>query len=33
MDKQWVIFDMDGTLIDSMKYWRTFAQEYLERYL
>ena len=31
MDKQWVIFDMDGTLIDSMKYWRTFAQEYLER--
>ena len=31
MVKPWVIFDMDGTLIDSMSYWRTFGREYLER--
>ena len=31
MDKQWVIFDMDGTLIDSMHYWRDFGREYLEQ--
>lgn len=25
------IFDMDGTLLDSMKYWDTVGKEYLER--
>lgn len=25
------IFDMDGTLLDSMKYWNTVGVEYLER--
>ena len=30
MDKPWVIFDMEGTLIDSMHYWRDIGQEYLE---
>ena len=25
------IFDMDGTLLDSMKYWDTVGIEYLER--
>ena len=31
MDRAWVIFDMDGTLIDSMKYWRNVGAEYLEQ--
>jgi HAD superfamily hydrolase (TIGR01509 family) len=31
MDHPWVIFDMDGTLIDSMHYWRNIGREYLER--
>lgn len=29
MDKQFTIFDMDGTLIDSMVYWKDLASEYL----
>lgn len=31
MDKRYAIFDMDGTLIDSMSYWRKLAGEFLER--
>ena len=31
MDHPWVIFDMDGTIIDSMHYWRNIGREYLER--
>lgn len=30
MDKQYAIFDMDGTLIDSMTYWQSLAHEFLE---
>lgn len=30
MDKQYAIFDMDGTLIDSMTYWKHLASEFLE---
>ncbi len=30
MNKRYAIFDMDGTLIDSMGYWRELAAEYLE---
>lgn len=29
MNKKYAIFDMDGTLIDSMLYWRDLAGEYL----
>ena len=31
MDKRFAIFDMDGTLVDSMLYWRNLASEFLER--
>ena len=31
MDKRFAIFDMDGTLIDSMVYWERLAEEFLER--
>lgn len=29
MDKHFAIFDMDGTLVDSMGYWRALSTEYL----
>lgn len=29
MDKNFAIFDMDGTLIDSMVFWKNLATEYL----
>ena len=29
MDKQFAIFDLDGTLIDSMIFWKNLASEYL----
>ena len=29
MDKRFAIFDMDGTLVDSMGYWTGLAEEYL----
>ena len=29
MDKRFAIFDMDGTLIDSMRFWKNLASEYL----
>ncbi len=31
MDKKFAIFDMDGTLIDSMLYWERLAVEFLEK--
>ena len=30
MDKRFAIFDMDGTLADSMVYWKNLAKEFLE---
>ena len=30
MDKHFAIFDMDGTLVDSMIYWKRLAAEFLE---
>ena len=30
MDKRCCIFDMDGTLVDSMGYWRSLGRDYLE---
>lgn len=29
MDKRFAIFDMDGTLVDSMGYWQWLSGEYL----
>ena len=29
MDKPFAIFDMDGTLVDSMSYWKNLASEFL----
>lgn len=30
MNKPYAIFDMDGTLVDSMGFWKRLAFEYLE---
>ena len=30
MEQRFAIFDMDGTLVDSMMYWHNLGQEYLE---
>ena len=30
MDKHYAIFDMDGTLVDSMVFWKNLASEYLK---
>ena len=29
MNKKYAIFDLDGTLVDSMKYWKNLTREYL----
>ncbi|MBE6949549.1 MAG: HAD family phosphatase [Ruminococcaceae bacterium] len=31
MDKRFAIFDMDGTLVDSMGYWKNLGREYLAK--
>lgn len=31
MDKKYCIFDMDGTLVDSMGYWKRLGREFLRR--
>lgn len=31
MDKNYVIFDMDGTLLDSMGYWRRLIEDYADK--
>lgn len=31
MDKKFAIFDMDGTLVDSMRMWRNLGCEYLDK--
>ena len=31
MDKKFCIFDMDGTLVDSMGYWQRMERDYLAR--
>lgn len=30
MDKAFAIFDMDGTLVDSMRFWKVLGEEYLK---
>ncbi len=32
MDKKFAIFDLDGTLVDSMGYWNHMTEEYLSRH-
>lgn len=32
MDKRFCIFDMDGTLVDSMPFWDALAADYLEQH-
>lgn len=32
MNKKFAIFDMDGTLINSMDYWCNLGREYLYKY-
>ena len=31
MDKKYAIFDMDGTLVDSMGYWLNVVNEYFKK--